>query len=528
MRSIPAAMTWEVLARGGWYLLLATLPGIALPGMILLSLRSVGPLGSDELTVIILHLVMVYVSAALFGTAVFGAQGRVSQLYVYPLRSSAIVAWRLLPAMFIVFLQMVVCGFALNLLFEVNWPVWGPALTAAVTVAAIYAGAWLTDRAVGWSVVAMAVVGAVIGIWFRSRYGDPFSAPMQYWREVTAGDLLTLLAMAAASYWIAVVAVSRNRRGEPPISIGLMDRLGRLSERVWPKLDQRLDTPVRAFASSQWRQKGWAGPLGMLLIFVVGVTSWLVFSRDPAEALSLALAGGVAALTLLGFISGVLLGNFGPNDASTVMGHFLATRPISDAEMARATLRSVAKSVVLTWVIWAVSCAVVFGCIAGFGSGPSLEWPRDFSWWYLPFTLLVPWMTAGAFATLGLIGQPKFFLRLLFGLVTGLIAVSLTSKFLPPGARWLLLLWIFAIIGTALVVLGLWVFAAARRRGLIQAPAHWTCATAWIVGTLVIALQVPSANYPRVFVYLLISGIVALIFIPVAAAPLAISANRHR
>src|SRR6476646_4432533 len=125
MRSIPATMTWEILRRGGWPLALATLAAIALPTMILMALRHDGFVDPQDRSMLIMHIVVANNTMLLIGVALFSAQGRISRLYAYPLRTSSIVAWRLLPAMAIMAAMVALCLAILNLLFNLNWPVCG-------------------------------------------------------------------------------------------------------------------------------------------------------------------------------------------------------------------------------------------------------------------------------------------------------------------------------------------------------------------------------------------------------------------
>ena len=67
----------------------------------------------------------------------------------------------MLPAMAIMSLLVALCTATLNLLFNLGWPVFGPALFAAVAMASVNAFVWLTEKSPIWLAVAMASVGAV-------------------------------------------------------------------------------------------------------------------------------------------------------------------------------------------------------------------------------------------------------------------------------------------------------------------------------------------------------------------------------
>jgi hypothetical protein len=527
MRSIPVSMTWEVLARGRWGLAFATLGAIAFPSMILIALQHDGHVDAQDRSMLIMNVVMMYVDVMIFGAALYAARGRISRLYAYPARTSTLVAWRLLPAMVIIAVQMVACIATLNVLFDLRWPIWGPAMMAGVAVAAVQAAVWLTEKSAHWLLVAVTIVGAMLGLWFKSRYGGMFSDPTHFWQQVTPADALTMLTIAATAYWVAVRAVSRNRRGDPPLSLGFIDWLERTFNSA-PAADRRLDTPFRAQCWFEWQRKGWVMPTGVFFMLVVGLVAWRLGSRR-AEDLFLGFLGGGAVLGFIGFIGGLLFGNVGPNDANYTMGHFLAARPMSDADMARAILRTAFKSLILAWSIWALAFVVVCGCLAASGSGAVLKWPNNVSLLYLPATLFGPWMVTSTFVSLGLAGRTEYVLQIFFTVVAAVFALMLASKFLlTPSAQTLLGRSLASVLGIVIMIACVTVFAAARRRRLIQSPTTWAAALAWATATVAIALQLPAEAEPRLLGYLLVATIVALAVAPVAAAPLALSSNRHR
>ena len=148
MKSVPASMIWEIFARGRWYLLLATLGAIAFPTLILTVLERDGALDPADSSTLLMHTIMAIVSMLFCGSSLIQSQGKISKLYALPLTTSQLVTWRLLPAMAIIIVQMAVIGAVLNAMFHLDWPIWGPALAAAVIFAAVEACA-LADRGVG-------------------------------------------------------------------------------------------------------------------------------------------------------------------------------------------------------------------------------------------------------------------------------------------------------------------------------------------------------------------------------------------
>jgi hypothetical protein len=532
MRSIPASMTWEILRRGRWHFVLSILGAFALPAFILAALSHDGPVGPQDKSMLMMHVVMVINSMFLFGAAIFAAQGKISRLYAYPLRTSAIVAWRMVPAMAIIALQMVVNIALINLLFHVQWPVLGPAMVAAVSIAAVDAAVWLTEKSIYWLIASMTALGTLLGLWFRSRYGGMFSEPTHFWQEVSATDVFVMLVIAGASYYVGAIAVARNRRGDPPLSLGLADWLNRTFEAMLPSSEPRFESAFRARCWVEWKRKGWIMPFGVLAAIPFGIVGWLVTSRQADDLLA-GFFGSAIILPLLAFAAGGVFGNLGPNDANYGMGHFLATRPISNSDMARATLWMTAKSVFLGWLIWAVACAIACACVAAAGGSALLnaflKSPDDISWWYFPATLLVPWMVAATFTALGMLGRSKPVLLMLCGAVAIVLQIPMASILrLPTAERLIMQQTTIAVIGCLLIVGSIWIFIAARHRKLIEWQTIWVAAGVWAILTFAAIACWPAHASPGLLAYFLAAGILTLSVVPVAAAPLAISLNRHR
>lgn len=527
MRSVPVSMTWEILRRGRWSILAATLGAIAFPTIILLSLRHDGGVPAQDKSMIVMNFVMMLVITLCFSAAMYDAQGKVSRLYAYPIRTSTIVAFRLLPAMLIIALQMIFVTMLLNFLYDLRWPIWGPSLLAAVAFASVEAAIWLTEKSTGWLVVAVTIVGAILGLWYKSHFGDAFSETQHIWESVTPADAATMLAFAAVAYGVAVVAVARNRRGEMPISLGIADWISRFFDRS-SNLANRFAGPHHATAWADWERKGWAMPFGAVCLLTLGFVVWF-FSDRSAENLFSGLVVGGFTLAILGFIGGVIHGNTGTNDGDFVMRSFLATRPVSDTDLAKFCVVSAAKSMLLAWSVWVVAVAFIYGGMFLFGVGNSARLPTDLGWWYFALTLVTAWIAVGTTMSIGLAGQSPRTLQIFCVVVAIITAVAIASKFLlSPPAQLLLARAALIIFEFSIVAIGTWCFFAARRRCLIAVSTFWLAATIWLAATTLAAMALPDFSGPRIIGILLCAAGLMLVVLPVAAAPLAISINRHR
>src|SRR5262245_29622071 len=114
MRSIPAALTWELLRRGRYILIAALFAANGLPAILFAALRLHGAVDPTDPAQISMHVVMMQVNMFIFGFALFAAQGHPSRLYALPVSNASLVAWHLIPAMALLALELVSSTALLN------------------------------------------------------------------------------------------------------------------------------------------------------------------------------------------------------------------------------------------------------------------------------------------------------------------------------------------------------------------------------------------------------------------------------
>jgi hypothetical protein len=526
MRSVPAAMIWEIFGRGRWHLLSFTLGSIAFPALVLTALKRDGALDMDNPPTLILHTTFTLLGIMMCGAALLQSQGKIARLFSYPLSTPTLVAWRLFPAMAIITVQMAFINAVLNALFDLNWPIWGPALFAAAAFAAVAATLWLTENATVWIAVGMGVVSSFLGLWFKMRYGGFTSPPDHYWNYITPLEAITLLAISAASYWVAVRAVARLRCGEAPFSLGIIDRITRYLE-SFATFRFPSTTPFASQCRYEWRRKGWLMPAGVLMVAAGSVIGWFFTDRDPENLILMQLGIG-SALSLMGIFGGMAFGNTGSDDAHYGMTSFLATRPISDSDLTRVILSTAAASVLLSWAIWAISFALVcLGLIAA-GASQTVVQVAGISWVAYVAILLGPWTVTGIVASLGFFGRLGAILITLTAFCGCIIAFALLNTFIS--SEWRATLRQVVFVGGALMVLVItpWLFATAKRRRFITSSVVSASAAFWVIAVAFVMSFWPAV-LPFTFTAIMLSlAAMALVVIPLAAAPLALSANRHR
>ncbi|MDZ4849505.1 MAG: hypothetical protein SGI77_09435 [Pirellulaceae bacterium] len=552
MRSVPQALAWEFIVRGRW-----TVPGyfvlaISMPVLIYAMLRSLAKVDVNDPSMVMVHFTMAQYSYIIWAIGIASVRGPLSRLYTAPVSTASLVAWHLWTECAMVWLGCVAITWLMNTCFDVGWPIWGPALFAVACTATIRAIWWLTDKTL-WSVVGIAAASIVLTGWLQSRCGGWFTLPRHYWTNVTPLETATLFSLIGISYCVAVFSVARNRCGERLGSFGIGPRLVQWFEAAYSIFDSK----PRSFRSVheaqhwyEWQQKGASLPAMMCLIFSMVCIVGLLHLWFAPESIGdfeawlhgILVLGGL--LSIFGAVAGFFMGCLNLDtltltaDASTskssqllsggfVMGHFPATRPITTFDFAMAILRTAGKSLLIAWSMWG-SVLVAFLLLAA--SQHELSYPiipADVGYWFLPLTLLGPWITMTTVAGLALTGRPKLVFAICIGLpILCSIVASLNARIPESELKQQVTSILIAFVSVSIIAVILWAFWTAGRRALI--PAKWMIISG--IGALLLAfLAVVLRPTELLWVaYPMIVAFAALAVAPIATAPLAISWNRIR
>jgi hypothetical protein len=240
-------------------------------------------------------------------------------------------------------------------------------------------------------------------------------------------------------------------------------------------------------------------------------------------------AGGGIILPLSGVCLGFVFGHVGPRDAELQMGTFLASRPISNVAYGNAILKTMAKSVVISWFIWLAALAGLFGIVYMTGNSPMSYLPSQFFWWYLPGSLLSYWAASAAVCTVSLAGRPQLIMKFMcvvpFVLI-GLVSFSLFA--LTPNARIWYTNGLVVLTAISLFCISIVLFVVAHQRGLVGVKSLVACLVVWAILSTVVGYEWQRANAFPITSYLMALGLVPFVTVPVASVPLALSWNRHR
>ena len=526
MRSIPLAMTWEMLQRGRWFLIAYFLGAQLIISIVFGALARAG-VDFEDSSMVRVGASFLLTYMFLFSVSALAYQGQPSRLYTYPIPSSTIVSGHLLVSMASVGLQLWLTIFLMNTFFQTHWPLWGPVLFSAAAVCSIQVTAWYTDKS-AWAPLAITVVAGLLGTWYHFRCGVGVIHSTALWTSVTRADLGGFLAVTAASFVVGNIAVARNRCGEQLKPLGIYAWICRVLDFDLDEKALPFRSPAEAQLWYEWRLKGWGMPSTVVLGLFFLMAIWLMFVRDPKLlGTGFLILGGY--LVVPGFVCAFIIGNMGPSDTAFEMGHFLGSRPMRSAEMARTILKMTAQSLLLAFSIWAAAFLVAGAILLACGFAPIDIVPKDVPWWSFLAAPLGCWTVITVLASIGLAGRPVLFGQFSCAIFAIYLACLCLSFFvLSNEGREQLSLGVAYIIPVAILGVTAWLFIAALKLHVIGWSSAVACALVWIVISslcVLIGMQYPNGKFVS---YLILAGLNALVVAPFAAAPLAVSWNRTR
>lgn len=522
MQSITAAMTWDLWRRGRWTFGAVMLTMLGLPMLILWMIGNLLPddKSAHLLNFLFVQTVLVTGIGALLGLNIQNAR----RLYPYPATSAALLNGQLLPSALLLAVGVVIWTFTANGLFELRWASWEPALFGIVALVAAHAAMWLCMGSL-WMIPLLAVVGGVFGLWMKWHFGPLFGHPAHAWSPITPAEALALAAATVVSYRGALVGLARARRGEPPISVGVVKWLESLADRA-----PLADAPFPSAAAAQtwyFQTRGWIAPVIVLSFITFALIVWSFVNRDVVDLVQ-GFANSCWFVSIGSVLGGVVLGSIGNRD-DVVMGQFLATRPITSLNLSRRLLIVALRNLAVAWIIWGAIFLAILLIARLAGYAPWSYLPNEFRWQSLAGAMLLSWAVMATVISIALVGRARLVSQWFIGLSAGYVALMVLSKFaLTPQAREALMHGLVVVTGLACTAIAIAAFVAARKRGLIEAPVAGAAIAIWIalIGATMTSLPA-DFDLPR-SIAVLLYGSLALVVAPIALAPLAIAWNRTR
>ncbi len=537
MRSIPAAVTWEFLVHGKWAMALGLAGSMAIPMLLGTLMREIAPAHSKSPEMVFIYLTISMIAIFNTGVCIVASREPIRRWCCLPISNTQIVFWQMLTAILAMAVLFPIYASITRWVFQIDFPVLAPTLFAMTCVAGLQVAAWQQVHPI-WAAGYWIVAVSIFSNWFAWLHGNPLfltfrhSSPAWHmWREVTGVELLAMLLTIGVSGWLGVRTVASVRRGDSP---KLLEWMRELINLVWSKFGHRrlqFDSPRTALCWCEQREKGLILPIATLLVTTVGLVLWCI--DDPsAEGLFNGLKVGGGFLIEFSLVVGATFGLqfFGKNyELSSILGHFLSARPVSNAEYAWVKIRSLAKSLTIGWFIWLtvfiLSICVTWCC----GSLPQHALPEFLGWCFLPAVWVGCWTVSANCMTIVLSGRAMRFLIVALVAWSVYIAVEiLNHSHLLPISMEAIRQSVSVVIGSGCIVATFIFFYLALRNSMISVGFTAISFAAWLVSNASLAFYGAGWFGSSIQFYALAIGVVSLIFLPLAAAPLAVQWNRVR
>lgn len=535
MQTIEGALWFDFWRKGRGGLLLAAFGLTAIPLYVYDALGRSGGLDANSPPAVVLHFVFTLVIGFCAATAALVPTASLVRHYLRPVSTARLVLCQLLFIMISVAANYLLTAWLLNL-GGANWPLVGPACFLATTAACAVMCIWAFEGSVFAQMMACCSVLFPLSVWFSRCYGArTFGNWNRMWRDPSAPEILTLLALCVLAYVVSVVSVTRTRRGDLLSFQAIADWFERQFSN-WHFTPQRFRSPFAAQLWREWHQKmGAASPfmIAVLGVFLMSLALLRRFETGEFLAVAFMLPLGLQVY-VFPWAFGLVLGNCGTVQRYDGMSHCLATRPISDGQLARVLLANCGLVVVSTWLVWLVCVALSAGLVYLMGEGDAivqvLHAPQKA--WQITISLALAglvsaWSVLAGMSALVATGHPRIWLTALCSCFGLLILYLVVGSHLPGHIFAALNHAVAIAAGLVLALLTIATFGVARWRKLLEARFAAMVLTAALGCAALIILFWPL-ELPHTSTKILTIGALSLAFFPLAAMPLAIHWNRHR
>lgn len=455
------------------------------------------------------------------------------RMLTLPVSTAALAGWPMLygcASMALLWFAMRAAGIFPS---GVAVPTYWPALFAASLLAWTQALTWMPYPLRGMRIAI--TIGLLVSIDVVVLTALEYKA-----RESTM--LLLLAPLVPLAYVAAFSAVGRARRGDVP-DWGMAGWSAPAVTHSAARRDFR--SAARAQLWFEWRQFGRSLPLLVALELPVGLSLLFPFRDTPVIVVEIVVASLLLPSIMAVFVAAAAGKSSANASESYGISPFIATRPVEDRALVVAKWQAALLSTLAAWVI--VAIAVPVALVWADAAEPIVNIARNVddalgrpraiilgllmlagfvgsTWKQLVQGLYIAmsgrdWAVKGVvFATLALITLGAFALIWIF-----------ESRYRIVVA-WNAIPWLMAAFVALKLVLAMRVMQRGAARGLFTRAQLIRAAIVWDVCVLavygVLALILPDILFRRYF--LLLVAILAVPFVRLAAAPLAVARNRHR
>jgi hypothetical protein len=365
------------------------------------------------------------------------------------------------------------------------------------------------------------------------------------WDNVTSNDYLTLGSLILIEFLVLPRCIARERCGEG----GLLELWWGNSLRVLRKEAHREVVTSRPFSSAaqaqfwfEWQQKGWLLPstLAVFILFLVAGNACGFYGSY--ELLHSGIGYGIG-LVPFSIVMGLVLGHSDLQKGQVECTSFQGTRPMTNWQLSLALLKVEVVSLLLTWGAWCGWLAVTTVILlASDGTAPvwdlwsdhekfTTEYGRlgnSFAAVLLGTELLLAWIGLALASSVVLTGRRNWLIVLVSGSIPMFILMMAAANAVDQGNQLISPAFYLSAGGILAALFGVTVISKAATQNAIDRQTAWLLIIVAIVGAVAIgALMSRLGWYSTPFV-LFTFGLVFLAVTPWAAAPLALSWNRHR
>jgi hypothetical protein len=236
-----------------------------------------------------------------------------------------------------------------------------------------------------------------------------------------------------------------------------------------------------------------------------------------------------ALLSLWASISGVLLAR-DASSKSLALSSFLATRPVTSGELAFAKIKLAAWVSLVGWLIYGVALFFWFNFFGAHPDTPISRWDDALVPTMGFVALALAWHLVGALP-LWLMGRVESAAWAGLLLLGGYIALGNAIQFLDKHVGLPVALpWLFTFGLIAKILIAVWAFLEANRRGLLSPRVTMNYFAFWLLGTIGFAAIASAISAGTAIPQPLVTQGAGLL-LPLARvglAPLALARARHR
>ncbi len=526
---IGTALMWEVLAAGWQGVLIAEL------GALLFSSLYISLLWDDRRATFeqselgfALHLASYSLTVIAVGSAILIGVGNPHRRYTLPASSVVIVGCSMLCAMATGFglyaLQAIVTNFA----FGTDWTVIGPGLVFALLIGMAQAILWSMANSSGLqfsagllATIAIALVISVLPVGISPKTG--------FFAHVTLSGLLAFGGATGICLAAGTFGFDKLRHGS---GIDVKRLVDFVSDRLTTAARSRpFAKPTSAQLWFEWRSRGLVLPV---LVFVIGTAALVVAMSVRVEDAPKTWGGFSAVLLEIAAIMGLY---WGSRSETGEVKSFAGSRPLTDAQMANAVLKSSTISLVVGTLVWGMFLVAGLGILAARGGAVSDLVSK--LWGATTLQLgsgvllasLTLWSVSALMTSLSMAGR-RVLALVIYLVVVVLVIFPIAIKYAIPGEfRAAFSHWYYGVCLGLCPVFEIGLFVRGWQRQLISLRIVALAGVLAIAGSASLIEAYGdkwSFSQSTTIAQLPILALCCLIPLPLAAAPLAVWWNRHR